>query len=54
MQAVLDKYLVAYNRKRPHQGRRMNGRTPWQAFQEGLPRAVKTNRKAQREERKAA
>ena len=28
MQAVLDKYLVAYNRNRPHQGRRMNGRPP--------------------------
>ena len=28
MQVALDKFLVAYNRKRPHQGRRMNGRTP--------------------------
>ena len=54
MQAALDKYLVAYNRKRPHQGRRMNGRTPWQAFQEGLPRRPKTNRRAEHEERKAA
>ena len=32
----------------------MNGRTPWQAFEEGLPRAAKTNRRAEQEERKAA
>jgi len=38
MQAVLDDYLVAYNTKRPHQGRGMNGRTPLQAFIEGLPK----------------
>lgn len=38
MQAVLDEYLVLYNTKRPHQGRGMNGRTPQQAFIEGLPR----------------
>jgi transposase InsO family protein len=37
MQAVLDKYLVSYNQKRPHQGRNMNGRTPAQAFVDGLP-----------------
>ena len=54
MQAVLDKYLVTYNRKRPHQGRRMNGRTPWQAFQEGLPGGAKTNRTAKQEVQKAA
>ena len=54
IQAALDKFLVAYNRKRPHQGRRMNGRTLWQEFQEGLPRASRTNRKTKREERKAS
>ena len=54
MQQVLDKYLVTYNRKRPHQGRRMNGRTPWQAFQEGLPGGGKTNRTAKQEVQKAA
>lgn len=37
MQAVLDEYLVLYNTLRPHQGRGMNGRTPQQAFNEGLP-----------------
>ena len=54
MQLVLNKYLVAYNRKRPHQGRPMNGRTPWQAFQEGLPRTAKTNTTTEQEKRKAA
>lgn len=39
MQVVLDKYLVAYNQKRPHQGRNMNGRTPAQAFVDGLPKS---------------
>ena len=33
---------------------RVNGRTPWQAFQEGLPRRPKTNRTAEQEERKTA
>jgi transposase InsO family protein len=37
MQAVLDEYLEGYNRRRPHQGRGMNGRTPETAFKEGLP-----------------
>ena len=38
MQAVLDDYMQAYNHARPHQGRGMNGRTPQQAFVDGLPR----------------
>lgn len=38
MQDVLDDYLLAYNTRRPHQGRGMNGRTPVQAFIEGLPK----------------
>ena len=37
MQAALDAFLLRYNRERPHQGRGMNGRTPWQAFRDGLP-----------------
>lgn len=36
MHAVLDLYLVSYNTKRPHQGRNMIGRTPAQAFVDGL------------------
>ena len=38
MQADLDACLVHYNTKRPHQGRAMNGRTPYKAFTEGLPK----------------
>jgi transposase InsO family protein len=38
MQTVLDEWLIAYNNKRPHQGRNMNGRTPIQAFKQGLPK----------------
>lgn len=37
MQASLDAYMVTYNAERPHQGRGMNGRTPAQAFVDGLP-----------------
>lgn len=37
MQAVLDTYLDGYNHRRPHQGRGMHGRTPCQAFTDGLP-----------------
>ena len=37
MQKALDGYLVRYNAERPHQGRGMNGRTPLQAFIDGLP-----------------
>ena len=54
MQLVLNKYFVAYNRKRPHQGRRMNGRTPWQAFQDGLPSAKANTKTNEPQERKAA
>jgi transposase InsO family protein len=37
MQCDLDLYLHTYNYERAHQGRNMNGRTPQQAFVEGLP-----------------
>lgn len=37
MQKALDAWLAAYNSKRPHQGRNMNGRTPLRAFIDGLP-----------------
>jgi hypothetical protein len=36
MQTVLDQHLVEYNTKRPHQGRGMNGRTPINAFIDGI------------------
>ena len=54
MQVALDKYLVTYNRKRPHQGRGMHGHTPWQAFRDGLPGIAKTSKMTEQEERKAA
>lgn len=38
MQKDLDAYLHAYNNERTHQGRGMNGRTPHQAFMDGLPK----------------
>ena len=31
-----DAFLEIYNKERPHQGRNMNGRTPLQAFVEGI------------------
>ena len=37
MQTDLDHYLHTYNYERTHQGRNMNGRTPYQAFVEGIP-----------------
>lgn len=36
MQADLDEYLAQYNTRRPHQGLGMDGRTPYQAFLDGL------------------
>ena len=40
MQADLDCYLQVYNYERTHQGRNMNGRTPRQAFVEGIPNLI--------------
>ena len=37
MQLDLDNYLLFYNYERAHQGRNMNGKTPHQAFIEGMP-----------------
>lgn len=37
MQQDLEVYLAHYNTKRPHRGRLMKGRTPDQAFLDGLP-----------------
>ena len=36
MQEDLNAFLKHYNHERPHQGRGMNGRTPYQVFLEGL------------------
>jgi transposase InsO family protein len=48
MQVVLNPYMEGYNRRRPHQRRGMNGRTPATAFIEGL-----LNPQQQREEKSA-
>ena len=53
MQVALHKFLVSYNRKRPHQGLGMNGCTPWQAFKEGLP-PPNTTTVSEQQDRKAA
>ncbi len=36
MQTDLDIYLYHYNNERAHQGRNMNGRTPYQVFIDGI------------------
>ena len=41
MQADLGAYLETYNRKRPHRGRGMESRTPYQVFRAGLTDARK-------------
>ena len=38
LQADLDSYLAFYNRERAHQGYRTQGRTPYQAFLDGIAR----------------
>lgn len=45
MQQDLDQYLNHYNHKRAHQGRNMNGKTPYQVFTEGLPRKQEAKEK---------
>jgi transposase InsO family protein len=51
MQKDLEKYLRHYNHERAHQGRNMNGRTPYQAFMDGI---VKTDKEQQLEVKEAA
>jgi len=36
LQTDLDRYLEFYNRERPHQGYRTQGRTPYQALMDGV------------------
>lgn len=42
MQSDLDEYLIRYNTKRPHQGRNMGGKTPYDMFVKGLPKKHKS------------
>ena len=46
MQKDLDAYLHRYNHERAHQGRNMNGRVPYQAFIDGLPKSETTTEEA--------
>lgn len=45
MQVDLDAFLLHYNTKRPHQGRNMQGKTPYQIFKNGLPKPAKLEEK---------
>jgi transposase InsO family protein len=51
MQTDLDAYFVQYNTKRPHQGRLMNGRTPYKAFVDGLPKQEKPGKEKEVEKK---
>lgn len=53
MQADLDAYLETYNRNRPHRGRGMEGRTPYQVFKKGI-RKPRSRKKSAGKEMKAA
>ncbi len=46
MQKDLEEYVVIYNTRRPHQGRGMNGRTPLQAFMDGVNQKDRAGDKA--------
>jgi transposase InsO family protein len=39
LQQDFDEWLVRYNTQRPHQGKRCQGKTPMEAFEENLPLA---------------
>ena len=55
MQQDLEAYLELYNTKRPHRGRGMDGRTPFQVFKAGLKEAKKVAKAREKtEEKKAA
>jgi transposase InsO family protein len=47
MQTALAAWLLRYNRERPHQGCGMNGRTPLQAFIDGLPVRPKSDQETE-------
>jgi transposase InsO family protein len=54
MQGDLDSYLETYNRKRPHRGRGMDGRTPFAVFKAGLKDAKKAASEHPNQEEMAA
>ena len=54
MQKDLDAYLETYNRQRPHRGRGMKGRTPYEVFKAGIPKKSPARKKSARKEVKPA
>jgi hypothetical protein len=46
MQQVPDRYREGYDHRSPHQGRCVNGRTPAQAFVNGIQRSAAKEEKA--------
>lgn len=50
MQKDLDAYLETYNRQRPHRGRGMKGRTPYEVFKAGIPKKSRARKKKARKE----
>ena len=54
MQKDLDGYLETYNTRRPHRGRGMEGRTPYEVFKAGIPRKPRARKPAARKEVKTA
>ena len=53
MQEDLDAYIETYNPNRPHHGRGMEGRTPYQVFKKGI-RKPRTPKKSTKKEVKTA
>ena len=54
MQKDLDAYLETYDTRRPHRGRGIEGRTPFEVFKAGIPRKRRTRKPAARKEVKTA
>ena len=54
MQKDLDAYLESYNRRRPHQDRGMEGRTPYAVFKTGIARKHTRKPSTSKEVKKAA
>ena len=54
MQKDLDAYLETYNRQRPHRGRGMKGRTPYDVFKAGIPKKSPARKTSARKEVKTA
>jgi len=54
MQQDLEVYLETYNRKRPHRGRGMKGRTPYQVFKAGIMAAKKAAKTRKEKTKKQA